>query len=59
MVFNMDVYELDFPLRHPKYMIEDIDYQKRVKRIMGWGHPFVVCWRGIESKWLKVKSLFK
>ena len=58
-VFNMDVYELDFPLRHPKYMIEDIDYQKRVKRIMGWGHPFVVCWRGIESKWLKVKSLFK
>ena len=40
--------------QHPKYMIEDIDYQKRVKRIMGWGHPFVVCWRGIESKWLKV-----
>jgi hypothetical protein len=58
-VFNMDVYEMDFPLRHPKYMMEDIDYQKKVKRIMGWGHPGVGYWRAIESKWFKFKSKFK
>lgn len=58
-VFNMDVYEFDFPLRHPKYMVEDIAYQKQVKRIMGWGHPLVCYWRGLESKWIKFRNLLK
>lgn len=54
-VFNMETYEFDFPLRHPRYMVEDIAYQKKVKRIMGWGHPFICLWRGIDSKLLRIQ----
>lgn len=34
-VFYMKIYELDFPLNHPKYIIEDVEYKKRIDRIMG------------------------
>ena len=34
-LYNMKRYELEFPLKHPKYVIEDIYYEKKVNRIMG------------------------
>ena len=40
-VFDMDTYELEFPIEHPRYVIPDIRYQKAVYRIMGVGHPLV------------------
>ena len=52
-VFNMRTYDIDFPLKEPKYIIEDFEYQRRVKRLLGWGHPAVCLYRGIESKILK------
>lgn len=58
-VFNMQTYELRFPLRHPKYIMEDIEYQKKVKRIMGWDHPVICKWRGLESKVLKIIYKFR
>ena len=58
-VFNMKTYELDFPLRHPKYIMEDIEYQKRVKRVLGWDHPFVRFWRRIDSKISKLLFALK
>jgi len=58
-VFNMKTYEYKFPLRHPKYMVEDVYYQKKVKRILGWDHPLVCYWRGIDSKLLKFRFRIK
>lgn len=40
-IFNMQTYEYEFPLKHPAYVIEDKNYEKKVNRIMGWGHPII------------------
>ena len=48
-IFNMKVYEYDFPLNHPPYVIEDMEYLKKYNRIMGVGHPMVRKYRKCES----------
>lgn len=40
-IFTMPAYELEFPLKHPKYVINDVDFQKGLYRVMGTGHPFI------------------
>lgn len=47
-VFNMDTYELEFPLKNPQFITPDIRYQKTVYRIMGVGHPLVRTHRRIS-----------
>jgi hypothetical protein len=47
-VFFMRTYEYDFPLKHPKFVIVDKNYEKQVNRIMGWGHPLIKLYRRIE-----------
>lgn len=47
-VFNMDVHNLEFPLKHPMFVTPDIRYQKAVYRIMGVGHPWVLLHRKIS-----------
>lgn len=54
-VFNMETYEIDFPLKHPKYFLEDVEYFRTVKRIMAFGHPIIQLWRRIESVFLVVR----
>lgn len=34
-IFFMPTYELDFPLKHPEYVIEDLKFKKKLDRIMG------------------------
>jgi len=34
-LFNMKIYELDLPLKHPKYVLEDTIYEKKIKQILG------------------------
>ncbi len=46
--FNMEIYELEFPLKHPKYVIEDKSYEKKVKQIMG-RTPWQALYRRIET----------
>lgn len=48
-VFNMKVYEYEFPLNHPPFIIEDVEYLNKVNRIMGIGHPMVRFYRKVES----------
>ena len=48
-IFYMTPQEIEFPLKHPKYIIEDINYKKRVDRIMGNGYPLVKFYRLLES----------
>lgn len=48
-VYYKKMYEYQFPLRHPKYVIADVTYTKRFCRILSEGHPVVKAWRGIEG----------
>lgn len=51
-VFNIPTAVLQFPLKHPDYVIPDICYAKKVKRIMGNGYPLVNAFRRIERIFL-------
>ena len=51
-MFNMKTHELEFPLKHPKYMIPDEVYEKKVNRIGAYNYPLVLWYRKIEHAWL-------
>lgn len=55
-VFTMDRYEMEFPLKHPKYITENIDYKNRSYRISAWGHPWIKAFRMVETSWYKIKA---
>ena len=48
-ILFMKAYELEFPLNHPKYVLEDVDYKNKLDRIMGNGYPLVKFYRLLES----------
>jgi hypothetical protein len=48
-VFHAKTYEIGFPLNHPKYIVDDVNYQKIVDRLVGNGHPGVRIYRQCES----------
>ena len=54
-IFTMKRYEVDFPLRHPRYVIENVAYKERVYRIMGWDHPWIKIGRSFEELFLNLK----
>ena len=45
----MGRHELQFPLRHPKYIIENVGYKDRMFRTMAWGHPWIKVKRSLEE----------
>lgn len=55
-IFTMPRYELDFPLRHPRYVIENVDYQERRYCVLGWNHPWVKICYSLEELWLNLKT---
>lgn len=48
-LLTMPSHELQWPLRHPKYVIENVEYKQRVYRIMAWGHPWIKIGRSLEE----------
>jgi len=48
-MFTMRRFEMDFPLSHPKYVIEDISYKHNVYRANAWGHPMIKTGYSIEE----------
>lgn len=54
-IFTMGRHELNFPLHHPKYVVDHVVFRRRVYRIMGWGHRWVKLWRGIEELLLNIR----
>ncbi|MBQ8064833.1 MAG: hemolysin activation protein [Prevotella sp.] len=40
-MFTMQRHEMQFPLKHPRYVIENVDYLHRFYRINAYGHPFI------------------
>ena len=54
-IFTMNRYEMNFPIKHPRYIIENIKYKKSVYRIMAWGHPWIKIKRSFEELFLNLK----
>jgi len=52
--FTMKRHEMDFPLRHPRYVIENVGYRRRLYRLNAWGHPWIKVGRSIEELWLNL-----
>lgn len=44
-LFEMPTYEIDDPIIHPKHMLVNQSYLRKVYLIMGIGHPFVCLYR--------------
>lgn len=47
-MFNMKTYECEFPMKHPKYVVEDRFYEKKLYRIMG-RNPIISFYRRCEE----------
>lgn len=54
-VFTMQRHELEFPLKHPRYVIENVAYKNRMFRIMAWGHPWIKIGRSFEELYLNIR----
>ena len=48
-LFYKKVNEIKFPMRHPKFVLNDIIYTNKVEKILGIGKPIVNLIRNLES----------
>lgn len=53
--FTMRSHDLQFPLRHPHYVIEDVTYKERMYRYNAWGHPWIKMGRSVEELLLNLR----
>ena len=53
-IFTMKRYELEFPLKHPKYIIENVAYKERLYKTNAWGHPWIKMCRSMEELFLNL-----
>lgn len=54
-IFTMKRYEMEMPVRSPKYIIEHTEYKKRIYRIMGWRNPMIKIGRSFEELYLNLR----
>lgn len=55
-IYMMEKYEMAFPMKHPQYVFEDVEYRKRVYKRMGWNAPITVFVRRVVRR---IKMLFR
>jgi len=55
-MFYSSVYEYTFPLKHPKYVIPDVEYEKIRNKILGYNTPIIKICRKIERVYLKIRA---
>lgn len=48
-MFTMQRFELKFPLRHPKYVMENVEYKDRFYKTQAWGYPLIKIGRSFEE----------
>lgn len=53
-VMNMKTYEIEFPLVHPKYIIEDVKYREKLDRLMGNSYTLLKFFRSLESIFYRI-----
>lgn len=44
-LFNLPTFELDFPLKHPPYVVADTEYFRQLDLFFANGHPFIAAAR--------------
>lgn len=54
-IFTMKRHELSFPLRHPRYVIDNVEYKERLYRVNAWGHPWTKLCYSLEELWLNLR----
>jgi hypothetical protein len=54
-IFTMKRYELSFPLRHPKYVMENVEFKEHFYKAQAWGHPWIKIGRSFEELWLNIR----
>ncbi len=54
-IFTMGRHELSFPLRHPRYVVEDVTYKERFYKANAWGYPWIKVGRSLEELLLNLR----
>lgn len=54
-IFTMKRFELDFPLKHPRYVVDNVAYKDRLFLRNAWGHPWVKIGRSLEELVLNLR----
>ena len=54
-IFTMQRFELTFPLKHPRYVIENVDYKERLYQVNAWNHPWIKIQNSFEELWLNLR----
>jgi hypothetical protein len=54
-IFTMGRHEVEFPLRHPRYVVPNEAFKQRVYRIMCWDHPWLKIARSFEELALNLR----
>lgn len=54
--YYSDAESLEFPLKHPKYVIDNVEYKQKLFKILGKGHPLKKKKLKIESILLRIKN---
>lgn len=52
-LYQLKLHDMEFPLKHPKYVMNDIEYSKKVDRIMR-PNRFIAAMRKVESVFLRM-----
>ena len=55
-IFGLKTYDVKFPLNHPKYVTEDLIFEKRVNKLMAHNMPIKSAARKIEKIYLYSKK---
>lgn len=53
--FYCDTEPLEFPLKHPEYVIDNVEYREKLFRLTGKGHPLIKKILKIQSILLRIK----
>lgn len=48
-LFNMKTYEMEFPMKHPKFVIADAEYEKKRNKILAYNMPLIAFFRRLET----------
>ena len=49
------IYELEFPLKNPEFVVRDIEYEKYVNKVLAWNSPFRQTWRKLAAFMLAIR----
>lgn len=54
-MFTMRRFELTFPLKHPRYVMENVEYKEHFYKANAWGYPLIKISRSFEELFLNLQ----